>query len=297
MEKIGCMFAGQGAQTPGMGAAIARENAAARRIFELADARLGYGLSEICFNGTMEQLTPCAVCQPAIFIVSMAVHAAWLSEHDDGMAPSICAGLSLGEFSAACAAGVFDFETGIKLVAERGRLMDDCCRRFPGGMAAVLGGKVEDIEAACQQADVDVANYNCPGQIVISGRNDALDKACGLLEGKVLRTVKLNVAGAYHSRLMKPAAEAFAEVLGNCPLEAPRLLFAQNVAGGIVADPSEIRRNLQLQVAFSVRWEQCARTMMEHSQRLLEFGPGNVLCGFMKRIDRAFPAEIAIKCS
>lgn len=296
MEKIGFMFAGQGAQAPGMGAAIAQENVAARRIFELADAMLGYGLSEICFNGTMEQLTPCAVCQPAIFTVSMAAHAAWRCEHE-GAEPSICAGLSLGEFSAACAAGVFDFENGLKLVAERGRLMDECCQRFPGGMAAVLGGKVEEIEEVCRQADVDVANYNCPGQIVISGRNEALDKACGLLDGKVLRTVKLNVAGAYHSRLMKPAAEAFAEVLDNCRLGEPRILFAQNVPGGIVSGTDEIRSNLQRQVASSVRWEQCARTMMEHSQRLLEFGPGNVLCGFMKRIDRAFPAEIAIRCS
>jgi len=295
MEKIGCMFVGQGAQTPGMGAAIAQANNAARELFGLADSILGYSLSDICFNGTLEQLTPCAVCQPALFTVSMAAYMAYFSEIGHGT-PAICAGLSLGEFSAACAASVFDFERGLKLVAERGRLMDECCQRFPGGMAAVLGGKVEDIEEACRQADVDVANYNCPGQIVISGGNAALDKACSLLEGKVLRTVKLNVAGAYHSRLMKPAAEAFSEVLDNCPFAEPRLLFVQNVAGGIVSAPDDIRRNLQLQVASSVRWEQCARTMMENSQRLLEFGPGNVLCGFMKRIDRAFPAEVAIRC-
>ncbi len=295
MEKIGFMFAGQGAQTPGMGAAIAHDNVSARRIFELADAILGYSLSDICFNGTMEQLTPCAVCQPAIFTVSMAARAAYLSEHE-GVEPTICAGLSLGEFSAACTAGVFDFENGLKLVAERGRLMDECCRKFPGGMAAVLGGKVEDIEEACRQADIDVANYNCPGQIVISGEKEALDKACGLLDGKVIRVVRLSVAGAYHSRLMKPAADAFAEVLERSSLAEPHVLFAQNVSGGIVSDVSEIRCNLQRQVASSVRWEQCARIMMEHSQRLLEFGPGNVLSGFMKRIDRTFPAEVAIRC-
>ena len=295
MEKTGFMFAGQGAQAPGMGAAIARGNVAAQSVFKLADAVLGYSISEICFNGTMEQLTPCAVCQPAIFTVSMAAHAAYLSENE-GAEPAICAGLSLGEFSAACAAGVFDFETGLRLVAERGRLMDDCCRKYPGGMAAVLGGKVEEIEEACRQADIDIANYNCPGQIVISGENAALDKACGLLDGKVLRTVRLNVAGAYHSRLMKAASEEFGEVLAVCPLAVPRSLFAQNVPGGVVAGISEIRSNLQRQVASSVRWEQCARTMMEHSRRLLEFGPGNVLCGFMKRIDRAFPAASAITC-
>jgi len=295
MEKTGFMFAGQGAQTPGMGMAIAEGNSAAMGIFKMADSILGYDISEICFHGTMEQLTPCAVCQPAIFTVSMAAHAAYLSEHD-GLAPEICAGLSLGEFSAACAAGVFDFENGLRLVAERGRLMDECCRSNPGGMAAVLGGKVEDIEEACREADIDIANYNCPGQIVISGENEALDKACNLLQGKVMRTVRLSVAGAYHSRLMKPAADAFGEVLASCAFSEPRTLFAQNVPGGIVSDVSEIRGNLQRQVASSVRWEQCARTMMEHSQRLLEFGPGNVLSGFMKRIDRGFPAEVAIKC-
>ncbi len=295
MEKIGFMFAGQGAQTPGMGAAIAQSNPAAERIFKTADKILGYALSDICFNGTMEQLTPCAVCQPAIFTVSIAAYTAYLSEHD-GVEPAICAGLSLGEFSAACAANVFDFENGLKLVAARGRLMDECCRKSPGGMAAVLGGNVADIEAACREADIDIANYNCPGQIVISGASEALDKACDLLQGKVLRTVRLSVAGAYHSRLMRPASEAFGEVLADCALSEPRCLFAQNVPGAIVSSTAEIRRNLQLQVASSVRWEQCARAMTGSSQRLLEFGPGNVLCGFMKRIDRTFPAEVAVTC-
>ena len=294
MEKTGFMFAGQGAQTPGMGAAVANANAEAGRIFRMADKILGYGLSDICFNGTMEQLTPCAVCQPAIFTVSMAIHAAYLSENE-GLEPVICGGLSLGEFSAACAAGVFDFENGLKLVAERGRLMDECCQRNPGGMAAVLGGSAADIEAACVEAGVDVANYNCPGQIVVSGENDALDKVCNLLQGKVLRTVRLSVAGAYHSRLMKPAAEAFGKVLESCALSVPRCTFVQNVTGGTVSDVEEIRRNLQRQVASSVRWEQCAREMIGRTERLLEFGPGNVLCGFVKRMDRGFNAQVAIK--
>lgn len=293
MGKIGFMFAGQGAQAPGMGAVTSRECPAAEKIFNEADRILGYSLSDICFNGTVEDLTPCAICQPAIFVASMAFRTAYL-ERNTEIKPTICGGLSLGEFSAACAAEVFDFETGLRLVATRGKLMDECCRKYPGGMAAVIGGELEVIQDACRQADIDIANYNCPGQVVISGKHEALDKACAMLEGKVLRVVKLTVAGAYHSRLMKPASEAFAEVLDSCSLQAPSCQFVQNVPGALVSDPKEIRRNLQLQVASSVRWEECARRMMAESEELLEFGPGNVLCGFIRRMDRKYPVSQAI---
>ncbi len=293
MEKIGFMFAGQGAQTPGMGAAIAQSNPAAEQIFKSADRILGYALSDICFNGTMEQLTPCAVCQPAIFTVSIAAYTAYLSEHD-GVEPAICAGLSLGEFSAACTANVFDFENGLKLVAARGRLMDECCRKSPGGMAAVLGGNVADIEAACREADIDIANYNCPGQIVISGEKTKLEKASTALAPLAKRVIPLTVAGAYHSRLMSAAAEAFGKVLDGVAIAAPKCGFVQNVTGGFVSSPDEIRANLKAQVSSSVRWEQCARAMMGECDSILEFGPGSVLSGFVKRIDRSFPAEPAI---
>lgn len=287
------MFAGQGAQYAGMGRIIAGRSKAAAAVFERADKVLGYSISNICFNGTLEDLTPCHVCQPSIFTVSMACLAAYKEEHvEEGY--SVCGGLSLGEFSAACAAGIFDFDDALKLVAERGRLMDKCCNDNPGGMAAIIGGEIADIEKACQESGIDVANYNCPGQTVISGTIDGLDKACALLEGKVMRIVRLTVAGAYHSRLMAPAAEAFGKILENCEIREPNCVFVQNVTGAAVKNPDEIRMNLMHQISSSVRWEQCVRYMMTECNQLLEFGPGAVLSGFMRRIDRQFPASPAI---
>ncbi|MBQ9368959.1 MAG: ACP S-malonyltransferase, partial [Victivallales bacterium] len=203
-------------------------------------------------------------------------------------------GLSLGEYAAACVAGVFDFETGLKLVAERGRLMDKCCQEHPGGMAAVIGAEAAAIEAACQEAGVDVANYNCPGQIVISGEKSKLEKASAALAPVAKRVIPLTVAGAYHSRLMNAATEAFGKVLDGVAIAAPKCGFVQNVTGGFVSSPDEIRANLKAQVSSSVRWEQCARAMMGECDSILEFGPGSVLSGFVKRIDRSFPAEPAI---
>ena len=292
MARIGFIFAGQGAQYAGMGRGLAEKSPAARTIFAEADRLLGYSISKLCFEGTLEDLTPCAVCQPAIFTVSMAAHAAYLEQ--GGSAPSGCGGLSLGEFSAACAAGVFSFETALRLVALRGRLMDDCCQRNPGGMAAIIGGQTEEIQAVCAECGIDVANYNCPGQIVISGPRDALDRAVELLAPKCLRAVKLTVAGAYHSRLMNEAAERFAEALATTEINAPAVPFAQNVPGTLVTSPEAIRDNLRRQVASSVRWEDCARALMPLCDSFAEFGPGNVLSGFMKRIDRRFPAASAI---
>ncbi|MBQ6470597.1 MAG: ACP S-malonyltransferase [Victivallales bacterium] len=292
MARIGFIFAGQGAQYAGMGKGLAEKSPAARTIFAEADKLLGYSISQLCFEGTLEDLTPCAVCQPAIFTVSMAAHAAYLEQ--GGCTPSGCGGLSLGEFSAACAAGVFSFETALRLVALRGRLMDDCCQRHPGGMAAIIGGQPEDIQAVCAECGIDVANYNCPGQIVISGPHDALDRAVELLAPKCLRAVKLTVAGAYHSRLMNEAAERFGEALATTEINAPAVPFAQNVPGALVTSPENIRDNLRRQVASSVRWEDCARALMPLSDSFAEFGPGNVLSGFMKRIDRKFPAAPAL---
>ena len=293
MGKYGFVFAGQGAQYAGMGARTAAESVEAAKIFKQADEVLGFSISELCFKGTLADLTPCAMCQPAIFTVSLAFHAAYKSTHPD-VEPAVCGGLSLGEYAAACIAGVFDFETGLKLVAERGRLMDKCCQEYPGGMAAVIGAEVAAIEAACQEAGVDVANYNCPGQIVISGEKSKLEKASAALVPLAKRVIPLTVAGAYHSRLMADAAVAFGKVLDDAAIAAPKCGFVQNVTGGFVSSPDEIRANLKAQVSSSVRWEQCARTMMGDCESILEFGPGSVLSGFVKRIDRSFPAEPAI---
>lgn len=287
------MFAGQGAQYQGMGSKIASQYKGAANVFANADSILGYSISDICFNGTLADLTPCAVCQPAIFTVSMAFHTAYMSEHPEEEA-AVCGGLSLGEFSAACVAGVFDFTTALKLVAARGKLMDKCCQENPGGMAAVLGAEPEIVEQLCNECELDVANYNCPGQLVISGENAKLEKAMAAFDEKGIRVIKLTVAGAYHSRVMAPAAEAFGKVLDKCDIGSPKCDFVQNVVGTQTIAPDEIRNNLRKQVSSSVRWEQCVRYMMSKSDGLLEFGPGGVLCGFMRRIDKKFPAAVAI---
>ena len=239
MEQIGYLFAGQGAQFSGMGKKLSEASPAARQVFATADKVLGYSISRLCFEGTTEELTPCAVCQPAIFTVSMACRAAWLEAGNPP--PAACGGLSLGEFAAACAAGVFSFETALALVAERGRLMDACCQSNPGGMAAVIAGKPEEIEQICADCGIDVANYNCPGQIVISGEHERLDRAVELLAPKCLRAVKLTVAGAYHSRLMTPAAEEFGKVLAKVNIQPPQTIFVQNVVGEAVSNPDQIR--------------------------------------------------------
>lgn len=292
MDRIGFMFAGQGAQYAGMGARLAAESAVAKDIFQRADKTLGYSISEICFTSPIEDLTPCAVCQPAIFTVSVACMEAYKA-NNNGILPSACGGLSLGEFSAACGAGVFSFEDALKLVAERGRLMDKCCRDFPGGMAAVIGAEPQVVSDTCKDADIDVANYNCPGQIVISGEKDKLEKAVASLAASGIRVVPLTVAGAYHSRLMAPAAEEFEKFLSQFEANTPQCLFVQNVIGGQVTDPLEIKNNLTRQIFSSVRWEDCARTMMAACDSLAEFGPGNVLSNFMRRIDRKYSAAPA----
>ena len=292
MERTGYMFAGQGAQFPGMGAALAKASPAASKVFELADAVLGYSISDLCFKASIEELTPCAVCQPAIFTVSVACFKACLEANPEAV-PAAAAGLSLGEYSAAVAANVLSLEDGLRLIAERGRLMDKCCREYPGGMAAVLGAQPEQVAEICQKCGIDVANYNCPGQIVISGCKEGLDKAMELLAEAKLRAVPLAVAGAYHSRLMQPAAEEFAKALDAAAFAVPACPFYQNVTGASVSSTDEIRENMRRQVYSSVHWEQCARGLMSHSQRLVECGPGNVLSNFMRRIDRAFPAAPA----
>ena len=291
MEKTALMFAGQGAQYPGMGAEIAGKSPAAKNIFEEADRILGLPISLSCFTGTLDDLTPCRICQPAIFTVSRAMRAAYQEEHPD-FAGTVCGGLSLGEFSAACEAGIFDFETALKLVAERGRLMDKCCKDYPGGMAAILGCEDLDfLKGICEKANIDIANYNCPGQVVISGKAEGLAEASQILEEQGFRVVQLSVAGAYHSRLMLSAADAFGELLDKTPFNAPNMTFLQNVTGAPETEPDKIRKNLRLQVASSVRWQQCAVYMTENTQNALEFGPGNVLTKFMRRIKRGYPAS------
>lgn len=285
--KTAFVFAGQGAQSVGMGKDLYDRCPAARKVFEEADAVLGWSVSDVCFNGPSDKLTGSRFCQPAIYTVSMACLAGFM-EKFPGITPCAAAGLSLGEYSAMTCAGVFSFADGLRLVAKRGELMDKACRENDGGMASILGLAPEIVSEVCKKFDIDVANFNCPGQIVISGPADRVVSAAAELKEKgARRAVPLNVAGAFHSRLMKSAGDALGEVLKEVSLAAPRIAVAQNVTGTIVSEPEEIRTNLKNQVAGSVRWDSCVRTIAGTcgADSFIEFGPGTVLSGLIRRID------------
>ena len=288
-KRLGFMFAGQGAQYIGMGRDVAERSAAARRVFETADSVLGRDLSGLCFEGTLADLTASANCQPAVYTVSLACLRAF--QEQCAVEPVVCGGLSLGEFAALAAAGALEFADGLKLVAARGTFMDEACAATDGVMAAVLNADPDLIVEVCVRHDVDVANYNCPGQVVISGERAAVLAVIEQLKaGGVRKIILLKVAGAYHSRLMESAARKFTPILTSVPLSVPRCPVAQNVTGSLTASPDDIRHSLKLQVTHSTAWEACVRAMLDLGvDALVEFGPGKVLTGFMRRIDSAFP--------
>lgn len=287
--QVGLIFSGQGAQTIGMGQSLAEQSAAARSCYERADAILGWSISEVSFHGPDEALTETKVCQPALFVVGIAaVEAA----REAGKLPAVgaCLGLSLGEITALTAAGAFDFETGLKVVAERGRLMQEACEASSGTMASIIGAPEDTVRALCAEFDVDLANLNCPGQLVVSG---AAENVGGLVavakERGAKMAVPLNVAGAYHSRLMEPAREAFAAFLDGVAIRAPEVPVFTNVTGGQVSDSSAIRGYLVDQVVSSVYWEQCMRSAAALGiDTFLECGPGKVLAGMARRTDKSW---------
>ncbi|MBN2452175.1 MAG: ACP S-malonyltransferase [Lentisphaeria bacterium] len=289
MRRTGYMFAGQGAQSVGMGRDLYENSPAARAVIDRADAVLGRSLSALCFEGPAEDLTASVNCQPAIYTVSVACAAA-LQERFQGK-PVVCGGLSLGEFAALTCAGGIAFEAGLRLVAARGKCMDEACRAADGAMAAVIGADPAVVTRVCAAHAVDVANYNCPGQLVISGDRRQLGQAVtALAAAGVNRVILLDVAGAYHSRLMAPAADRFAPLVDAAPITAPICPLAQNAVGDVVTEVGAIRANLKAQVTGSVLWEACVGAMLRQgTEVLVELGPGKVLAGFMRRIDRAFP--------
>lgn len=290
--KIAFAFAGQGAQAVGMGQELNERHPAAAAVFSEADDILGWSVSDVCFNGPEEKLTESKYCQPAIYTMSSAALAAFRTNHPD-IEPVGCGGLSLGEFAALNAAGVFSFADGLKLVAERGELMDQACAENKGGMASVLGGDPDLIKSVCETNGVDVANFNCPGQIVISGAFDKVKAAVVALKEQGLRKViPLKVAGAYHSRLMKTASERFQDVIAAVPLQTPAIPVVQNFPGTFVDDPGQIAENLVRQVAGSVKWEECVKALIQRgTERVIEFGPGKVLSGLIKRTDKTIATD------
>lgn len=281
------MFAGQGAQTVGMGRDLAERFDVVRDLFARADAQLGFSLSEKMFEGPAAELTRTSICQPALYVHGLAC-LELLRAHVPDLAIAGCAGLSLGEFTAHAAAGSFSFETGLDLVAKRGAFMEEATSAEEGGMAALIGGEESDIRALAETCDVDVANLNAPGQIVLSGRKAGIARAAAEAEAHGVRIAQvLDVAGAYHSRLMMSAQAKLAEVLAATEFQKPVVPVVCNVEAVEVSEPDAIRRTLEAQVSGSVRWSECVQHFLGKGETLfIELGPGRVLAGLMRRIDR-----------
>ena len=287
MSKVVLLFSGQGAQKVGMGKDLVEAYPSAKALFEKADSVLSRSLTDVMFNGPAEDLTRTGNCQPALFLHGLALLEI-LREKVPSLEPVAAAGLSLGEMTAHCAAGTFTFEEGLNLVARRGELMDEACEANPGTMAAMIGGSDEDVARLASDCDVDVANLNCPGQTVLSGKEEGIDTAVSKAKEYGLRMgKKLKVAGAYHSRLMAGAQEQLGEALAITKLVAPRIPVVSNFLAASPENPDAIRASLKDQVTGSVRWIESIRLLREQGHDLfIELGPGKVLAGFMARIDK-----------
>ncbi len=287
IKKVVLLFSGQGSQKVGMGNDLADAYPKAKALFERADQILGFKLSEVMRHGPMEELTRTSRCQPALYVHGLAVLEV-LRERMPGIDVSACAGLSLGEFTAHAAAGTFDFETGLKLVFQRGTFMEDACAETKGAMAAMIGGEESVVRELAAECDVDVANFNCPGQIVVSGSIEGIDAAvAGAKEKGIKRAIKLPVAGAYHSRLMQTAQDKLAVVLAATPLNPPQVPVVCNFAAQTVDGVDDIRRTLEKQVTGSVRWEASMRYLLARGHDcFIELGPDSALKNFMARIDK-----------
>ena len=284
MKKIALLFAGQGAQVVGMGKDLAEQFPTAADLFRRADEILRRKLSDIAWNGPIEELTKTSNCQPALFVHGLACLSI-LRELGGNFPIGGAAGLSLGEMTAHAAAGTFDFENGLKLVQKRGEFMDEACATTIGGMAAMIGGLENDVRQLAADEDVDVANINALGQIVISGELAKVEAAVGVAkEYGIRRATMLKVAGAYHSRLMQSAYEKLGGTLLHVVVKPPRFPVISNVTGREVATPVEIRRTLQDQVTSTVRWVDCMERLVDLGCDLfIELGPGGVLAGLLKR--------------
>ncbi|MBD5244593.1 MAG: ACP S-malonyltransferase [Barnesiella sp.] len=280
------VFPGQGAQFVGMGKDLYDNNPVAHEMFEKANEILGFRITDIMFEGTDEDLKQTKVTQPAIFLHSVIL-AKTLGEE---FKPDMVAGHSLGEFSALVAAGALSFEDGLRLVAARARAMQKACELKPSTMAAVLALPDEKVEEICESVPgvVVCANYNCPGQIVISGEVEAIDAACEkLLAAGAKRALKLKVGGAFHSPCMEPARAELAEAIAATEIHEPICPVYQNVDALPHSDPAEIKANLVAQLTAPVRWTQSVKNMIaDGATEFVELGPGKVLQGLVAKIDR-----------
>lgn len=286
------IFPGQGAQFVGMGKDLYENSEVAKELFEKANEILGFRITDIMFDGTAEDLKQTKVTQPAVFL-----HSVILAKTLDDFKPDMVAGHSLGEFSALVANGALSFEDGLKLVSQRALAMQKACEMEPSTMAAVLGLEDQVVEQVCKEIDgiVVAANYNCPGQLVISGSTGAVTLACERMkEAGAKRALMLPVGGAFHSPLMKPAEEELAAAIANTTFSQPICPVYQNVTTTAVSDPEEIKKNLIAQLTAPVKWTQSVQQMIKDGgSEFLEVGPGKVLQGLVKKIDREAEARSA----
>lgn len=281
-----CVFAGQGAQVPGMGKDLAAD-AEIAALFDKAGEVLGFDLAKICFEGPAEELTKSNVCQPAIFTVSVAAYRALL-KRCPAAEFKIAAGLSLGEWTALHVAGVLDFESALKVLEARGRFMQEACEAQASGMVSVMGATAEQLKTICEVAGVTVANINSDAQVVLSGAKEKVAAAAEAAGGLGVKAIVLNVAGAFHSPLMASAREKLAAVLDGVEFKSPAMPVLANVSGKPHAgDPAAIKEAMLRQVTETVRWSDCVKAAIgSGAGRFVEFGPGKVLSGLVKRIDK-----------
>lgn len=288
------IFPGQGAQFSGMGLDLYEKYPVAQEIFEKANNILGFHITDVMFEGTDEALKQTKVTQPAIFLHSVAL----VKTLGDKFKPDMVAGHSLGEFSALVANGTLDFKAALKLVSQRALAMQKACEIQPSTMAAVLGLEDAIVEEVCKNTEgiVVAANYNCPGQLVISGEIEAINKACETLTEKgARRALVLPVGGAFHSPLMEPAREELAAAIENTTFNEPTCPIYQNVAASAVTSAAEIKNNLIAQLTAPVKWTQSIQQMVKDgATEFTEVGPGKVLQGLMRKIDRSVTANGAI---
>lgn len=287
------VFPGQGAQFSGMGKDLYDNSDLAKELFAKANDILGFDIQKIMFEGTDEELKQTKVTQPAIFLHS-TILAACLG---DSFKPDMVAGHSLGELSSLVANKTLTFEDGLKLVYKRAMAMQAACEAVPSTMAAILGLEDEVVEKVCSEIDgvVVAANYNCPGQLVISGSIPAVEAACAkLTEAGAKRAMILPVGGAFHSPLMEPAREELAAAIEATTFSIPTCPVYQNVTASAVSDPNEIKKNLIVQLTAPVKWTQSMQQMIaDGATEVIEVGPGKVLQGLFKKVDRAFPCSSA----
>ena len=279
------IFPGQGAQFTGMGKELYETSTFAKELFEKANAILGFRITDIMFEGTAEQLKETNVTQPAVFL-----HSVILAKTLENFKPDMVAGHSLGEFSALVANGALSFEDGLKLVSKRAQAMQKACEIKPSTMAAVLGLEDNIVEEVCDSIDgiVVAANYNCPGQLVISGEFSAVEKACDAMkEAGAKRALLLPVGGAFHSPMMEPAREELAAAIEATEFKTPSCPVYQNVTASAISDPDEIKKNLIIQLTAPVKWTQSVQQMVaDGATSFTEVGPGKVLVGLVNKINK-----------